>query len=283
MKATSRIVATLAAALAVTVLATGCNNTVQQFSIPSNAAWNTMGMGIASPYNDLDILTAGSDIQAQIAYGPIPLTYCSNGTDATLEPGITTCPAGYDVLGVRYFYAFVVELNRPAFQAGGVDLVSAAAGTVYSLSLAVNSSTNNVYIAAGVSDGVIPLSSQNPPTPPDFIVVDDYAAVFLAPHDPGFAPAVYGSDPEFPDFLCDTEGPFGGDDYVVMRLNAARTASYACGDLTFNLNVSPPYPNLGQCISDSINRNCKDQGLTGKARATCNKQQQSVCRAMFNK
>lgn len=282
MRQTVRSALILAGALAVTVLTTGCNNTVQQLSIPSNAAWNTMGMPIASPYNDLEILTAGSNIGAQILEGPEgPYAYCSNGTDSGIAFG-DACPTGYNVLGLRYFYAFAVSLDRPAFQAGGVDLVSATAGTVYSLSLAVNTSTNNVYIAAGVSDGVIPLSSQNPPTYGEFIVADDYASVFLTPHDARFASAAYGPDPAFPDFVCGTDGP-EGTDQIAMRVTTTRTASYACGDLTFNLAVSPEYPNLGQCISDSIIRNCKDQGLTGKARATCNKQQQSVCRAMFNK
>jgi hypothetical protein len=281
MKTMPRVALTLATALAVTVLTTGCNNTVQQLSIPSNATWNVMAMPIASPYTDLEILTAGSDLEGQIIDGPGgPFAYCSNGNDAGIIEG-DTCPAGYNLLGLRYFYLFAVSLNRPAFQAGGVDLVSAAAGTVYSLSLAVNTSTNNVYIAAGASDGVIPLSSQNPPTWDQFIAADDYAGVFLAPPDPGFADAAYGPDPNFPDFACQSDGPEGAD-AIFMRVTTARTASYACGALTFNLAVSPQYPNLGQCISDSIIRNCKDQGLTGKARATCNKQQQSVCRAMFN-
>lgn len=264
-------------ALAAT-LTTGCfDNTLDSVSIPQNVAWNTMVTGLASPYNDLQILTIGDDITAGITASGGPTLYCGNPADSShvLVDPADGCPSGYQEYGTRYWYILGVSLNRPAFQAGGIQLTSVTGGgTVDSISFAVNT-TSQLKVVAGLSEGTIPLPSTFTGPSEAGYVIDNYTAMVFAPHESTFVDATYGTD-----VVCSTE-IIPDSDTILFNTATATAGSYNCG-VPISLSLTPPYSSVGQCISASLEQNCKNQGLKGKARAACNAAQIGNCHAIFH-
>ena len=79
-----------------------------------------------------------------------------------------------------------------------------------------------------------------------------------------------------------TQGP-NGEDFIAINTVQLPPSNYdvTCGDLPISFNLTPKYDSVGACISDSIKTQCKNAGLTGRARASCNAAQIGNCHAAF--
>lgn len=259
------------------------NNTLDLVSIPENVAWNQMITSLASPYPDLQILTVGDDITAGWVSGPSgPVLYCGNPADSShvlLNPPGDGCPPGYQDYGLRFWYVLGVGLNRPAFQAGGIQLTSViGGGTVDSISFAVNAATSELKVVAGLSEGTIPLPYPFTQSEEGY-TIDNYVTLVFRPHELTFVDATYGSNPGYPDVVCQVVQ--GDGDLIAFNTATATAGSYNCG-VPISLTLTPPYASVGACISASLEQNCKNQGLRGKARAACNAAQIGNCHAIFH-
>lgn len=266
-------------------LTTGCAKTLQKVTIPEAVAWNQFVSGIATPYDDIDILTIGDNISAEILATDGPFAYCYDPVanygyiDWCDDPSNceAECDAGENYLGAHYTYVFAVTLDRPSFTAGGVQLVSDAEGPVQSISISVNSETEALELTAGVSEGTLPVGSE---VDEQTYVVDNGFFLALSPHDPEFGAAEYLDENDLPLLVCG--GPCeAGDDCIWVAVNVpAGEYSYICGVLPLSLTLLPPYESVGDCISDSLAKNCK--GITGRDRAACNAIQIGNCHAAFH-
>ena len=107
--------------------------------------------------------------------------------------------------------------------------------------------------------------------------LDNYTTLAFSPHEPSFVAAVHG-DSNYPDVYC---GIDGGIDFVLFNTATATAGSYNCG-VPISLSLTPPYASVGACISASLQQNCKNQGLRGKALAACNAAQIGNCHAIFH-
>lgn len=279
-------VISISALVLVFCLTTGCARTLQQMAIPETVAWTQFASGIATPYDDIDILTIGDNITAQIFASDGPWAYCHDPVEnygyieecsdaANCE---AECETGENYLGAHYVYEFEVYLDRDNFTGGGVQLVSDAEGPVQSISIAVNSDTSALELTAGVSEGTLPVGSEVSDL--DLYVFDNGFHLALSPHDSRFAEAAYLDENDLPLLLCG--GPCEvGNDCIWVAVNApAGEYTYTCGDIPLSLTLLPPYDSVGDCISDSLAKNCK--GITGRARAACNSMQISNCHAAFH-
>lgn len=149
-------------------------------------------------------------------------------------------------------------------------MVSDAEGPVQSISIAVNSETSALEMTAGVSEGTLPVGSE---IDLDTYVVDNGIAIVFVPHTDGFA-----ADDHLPYLVCET---IGYEDGIWVAVNQpAGQYSYTCGTIPLSLTLVPPYDSVGDCISDSLAKNCK--GVTGRARAACNSMQIGNCHAAFH-
>lgn len=205
-------------------LTTGCAKTLQHMTIPETVAWNQFISGIATPYNDIGILTLGDHISAEIIEDvPIylePYAYCHDPVaNASYmrecdDPDNceVECDNGYDYLGARYYYAFEVILDRENFTGGGVQLVSAEAGPVQSISISVNSDTSALELTAGVSEGTLPVGSE---IDEESYVIDNGFTLLLYPHDENFADNEYFDEDGAPLIYCEANsGGIGGSDLI---------------------------------------------------------------------
>jgi hypothetical protein len=290
----------LAAALLVLAgLAFGaCNGTIQSIGLPAASPWNDLQTFVASPYDDLTVVTVGSDISAGILgvdQGAVCTSdqggffaQCAN-PDCT-PPGpaaecVADAPAGATNVGFQgqlpFLYGLEVVLDRPAFTAGGVQLQSVTAGTVGAIAITVDGGST-LNIGAGFSEGLIP----GPAFDETFTAFDDFAVLGLFPAWPDFGDGFVCTDgtttscdpnvsPDGVAAVC------GSTDFVALRGNAPPGPySLVCGTVTVNVNVNPAFPTVGECISTLKAQWCS--GLTGKARAACNHAQIGVCHASFN-
>ena len=275
-------IALLSSLFALGIGAIGCNNTVQSMTIPETVVWDTVFTGLASPYHDLTIVPVGDDIHAdweqidRYAYCQDPVSsqgsLHSCATPGQCEQECTD--EGLDFLGERTWYIIGVWLNRPAFQVGSVQLVSEEEGLVNSITLAVSPNTQAVEITAGVSEGTFPAGTE--PNVEEFIV-DNFTYLDFSPHDPNF-----GYLDAFPYVACLPGVETAGDAIAFNTALPADQYDFTCGSIPVSLNLVPEYPSVGACISDSIQKHCKDKGLTGKDRATCNSAQIGNCHASFH-
>ncbi|MCK5244153.1 MAG: hypothetical protein KAJ90_02700 [Desulfobacterales bacterium] len=277
-------VISISALVLVLCLTTGCAKTLQQVTIPETVAWNQFISGIATPYNDIGILTIGDHISAEIIEdGPIlePFAYCHDPVaNASYirecdDPDNceVECDTGYDYLGSRYLYAFAVTLDRENFTAGGVQLISDVQGLLQSISIAVNSDTSDLELTAGVSEGTLPVGSE---MDDESYVIDNGFTLVLSPHDENFV-ACDG----LPYLMCQPN-PVGeeGADLIWVAVNVPGGGyTYDCCGIPLSLTLLP-YECLGDCISDSLAKNCK--GITGRDRAACNAVQIGNCHAAFH-
>lgn len=264
-------------------LLAGCNNTLSEMSIPENVVWNTMLTAVASPYPDLSVMTVGDDIAAEIGESA---TYAYCRYDDTGEYTLNTCtsglceqacPSATTFLGERTLYAVRVQLNRPDFEAGGVQLISDEAGTVQSMSFAISPTNSALQITAGVNEGTFPVDP-NFPLMPELELYNQLLFLEMNPPEPTF-----GALDDLPYLVCGPEsGPTGGD---VIAINTVQIPpnnyDVTCGSLPISFNLTPQFDSVGECISESIKTQCKNAGLTGRARASCNAAQIGNCHASF--
>lgn len=281
----------------------GCNGTVSQIGVPAASPWTQFGTVLQSPHDDLTVATTGSDISAGIVndiapvvasctsdQGPFP-TACSSAATCAADC-VANAPSGATGVGlgeIRYVYGLVIELNRPAFTAGGVQIQSTAAGTVGAISVNV-SAGSGLSVGAGFSDGLLPGPSPFPDS--EIEVFDDFGFLGMGPDWEDFGEGwvcadgtTTSCDPnaslENLVAACfDEGGPFG-DDALLFRVNA-QPGSYSltCGTVPVNFDLNPPFASVGQCISTLKAQRCR--GLKGQAKAACNHAQIGVCHATFN-
>jgi hypothetical protein len=262
----------------------GCNNTLQEMSIPADSAWNTILTGFALDYNDVSVMTIGDDISAEISSSEGPLAYCSDGTDSNIsycdDPGdcaqeCTDMGQDFVLLGEKYFYLVEISMNRPDFNGGAVQVISDEQGTLASISFSVNGTTNQIEMVAGVSEGTFPVGTDF--NDQEIYAIDNYFGLVLQPHDENFSENELLDNQGLPIALCI---PDSLEDTIAIATNQpAGQYTLDCG-YTLSLNLLPPYATVGNCISDSLDKHCK--GLKGRDRAACNAAQIGNCHAAFN-
>ena len=107
-----------------------CNGTVSSIGVPADSPWNQFGTHFFSPYDDLTVVTTGSDITAELTptgflaqcnsdQGNFISTGCSTAT-CGLADCTAAAPAGatnVSFVAQRFGYALVMTLDRPSFSA----------------------------------------------------------------------------------------------------------------------------------------------------------------------
>lgn len=273
-----------------------CNGATTSIGLPAASPWNDIQTIVASPFDDLTVVTVGSDISAGI-FGIEQGAVCTSDQGGFFafcdNPGCTPpgplaeciddAPGGATTVGfsvLTNLYGVDVLLDRPAFTAGGVQLQSVTAGTVGAIAIEIGAGT--LSIGAGFSEGLIP----GPAFDSTFEAFDDFTLIGLAPAWGDFGDGHICTDGTTTS--CDPDvGPEGvlaacqGSDLLLFRTNAISAPySLTCGSVTVDINVNPPFDTVGQCISTLQAQHCS--GLTGKAKAACNHAQIGVCHATFN-
>lgn len=300
MKRTAFAFVFLSAALALGA----CSGTITSVGVPADSPWNTLTTVVTSPYDDLTVVTVGSDISAtipdaeQIAvctsdqggfYAVCDSPGCPDPVAECVAEAVNTDLTNVGSDGqVPFVYGIEVTLDRPAFAAGGVQLQSVTAGTVGAIALTVDGGTT-LNIGAGFSEGLIQGPTIDLLTGPGvpFELLDDFAALTLGPAWPDFGEGYVCTDGtttscdpslslENVAALCDND-----TDVIAFRTNGATgPISVLCGAVTVNINVNSPFASAGECITSRKQQECS--GLTGKAKAACNHAQIGVCQASFN-
>lgn len=283
--------------LALGAVLVGCNGATTSIGLPAASPWTDILTIFATPYDDVTVVTVGSDISAGIVgseQGAVCTSdqggffaVCSN--PGCIPPGplaecIDDAPAGATNVGfsgdLPILYGLEVTLDRPAFTAGGVQIESVTGGTLGAIAIQIGATT--LDIGAAFNEGLI----SGPAFNADFEAFDDFTIIQLAPSWEDFGPGHLCTDgtttscdpgvgPEDVMVVCDS------GDHLLFRNNAVSApVSLTCGTVTVNLNVNPPFDTVGQCISTLKAQKCS--GLKGKAKAACNHAQIGVCHAAFN-
>ncbi|HEX4952413.1 MAG TPA: hypothetical protein VF017_03325 [Thermoanaerobaculia bacterium] len=287
----------LALALVAGVVMVGCNGATTSIGLPAASPWNTIQTVLTSPYDDLTVVTTGSNISAGLfdsAPGAVCTSdqgsffvFCDNAgcnPPGPLAECINEAPSEATNVGFEgslpILYGLGVSLDRPAFTAGGVEIQSVANGTVGAIAIQIGNGT--LDIGAAFNEGLLPA----PPFNSDFEAFDSFTLLALGPSWEDFGNGYVCTDgtttscnpddgPEGVLALCE----FG--DFLLFRVNAvAAPVSLTCGSVTVNLNVNPPFDTVGECISTLKAQKCA--GLKGSAKAACNHAQIGVCHAAFN-
>ncbi|HEX6900244.1 MAG TPA: hypothetical protein VF789_11045 [Thermoanaerobaculia bacterium] len=278
-----------------------CNGTISSIGVPASSPWTSFSTFLTSPYDDLTVITTGSNITAELAAsGSLALcdsdqgrfmTTCAGVADAVCN--LTNCEAdapegatNVSFLEQRFLYGLSMTLDRPAFTAGGVELESATAGTLGAIGLTV-SSASGLSIGAGFTEGLIPTPSGDP-NPSNF---DDGGALLMTPGWADFGLGWVCADGTSTG--CDLEVSLenvvagcaqqGEADVFQFRVDAAPgTYSMTCGSVpvTFTLTGPNVYESAGDCIAALKAERCA--GLKGQDRAACNHAQIGICHATFN-
>ena len=295
-----------AALLAVTALALGaCNGTISSVAVPAASPWTSFSTEVLSPHDDLTVVTTGSNITATISATDYPalcnshqgkfLVPCSTPLSCGLAECQTFAPSGatnVTFVSMETGYFLSVVLDRPAFSAGGVELVSASAGTQGAIAVTVDPGSG-LSVGAGFTSGLIPAPSTLSTDPNTTTLgFDDAGRLVMAPHWDAFGAGQLCSDgtttscdanhsPDGVLAACIPNDPFSSGDALVFRVDAPPNAySLTCGSVPVNLTINPTFASNGDCVSSLIAQRCGNQ--KGQARAACNHSQQSVCRAIFN-
>jgi hypothetical protein len=295
VKARLRLASVVVAATSLALA--GCNGATTSIGVPAASPWNQIQTVVASPYDDLTVVTVGSNISAGF-FGAQPGAVCTSdqggffaicdGPGCTPPGPLAECladaPGGATNVGfsgdLPILYGLGVALDRPSFTAGGVQLVSTTAGTVGAIAIEIGSST--LDIGAAFSDGLIP----GPAFDSQYEAFDDFTIIGLGPAWEDFGPGYVCTDGTTTS--CDPSVAIDGvmaicdsGDNLLFRTNAiSAPVSLTCGTVTVNLNVNPPFDTVGQCVSTLKAQHCS--GLKGKAKAACNHAQIGVCHAAFN-
>jgi len=276
-----------------------CNGTITSIGVPATSPWENFVTFVASPYDDLTVVTVGSDISGGIL-SVQRFAVCTSDqggffalcddNDCT-SPGpaaecVNEAPVGATNVAFQgqlpFVYGLEVALDRPAFTSGGVQLQSVTAGTVGAIAITIDGGSS-LNIGAGFSEGLIP----GPAADETFGVADDFAVLGLDPIWPDFGPGFICTDGTTtscdPDVSPDNVAALclANPDVLLFRTNAGTgPLSLACGTVTVNIDINPPFDTVGECISTLKDQWCG--GLTGKAKAACNHAQIGVCHASFN-
>jgi hypothetical protein len=275
-----------------------CNGATTSIGVPATSPWNDIQTIVASPHDDLTVVTVGSDISAGIfgiEQGAVCTSdqggffaFCANpGCTAPgpLAECIDDAPVGATNVGfsgdLPILYGLGVALDRPAFTAGGVQLQSLTAGTVGAIAIEIGAGPT-LTIGAGFSEGLIP----GPAFDSNFEAFDDFTIIGLQPTWADFGPGHICTDGTTTS--CDPDVSIEGvmaicdsGDNLLFRTNAISAPySLTCGSVTVDINVNPPFDTVGECISALKAQHCS--GLTGTAKAACNHAQIGVCHSSFN-
>lgn len=274
-----------------------CNGAVTSINLPAASPWTAFATIVASPYDDVTVVTVGSDLSADIVESERGVVCTSDQggffafcDDATCtSPGplaecINEAPASatnVDSVGLTYLYGVAVELNRPAFTAGGIQLDSLAGGTLGAIAIEVGAGSQ-LNIGAAFSEGLI----SGPAIDSTFEAYDDFTFLELLPAWEDFGSGYLCTDGTTtscdPDVAADDvlAGCESGDYLLFRNNNVTAPYSVTCGGVTVNINVTPPFDTVGECISTLKAQRCG--GLHGKAKAACNHAQIGICHATFN-
>lgn len=277
---------------------TACNGTISSIGVPASSPWNRFSTFLTSSYDDLTVVTTGSNITSELSLlGPVPLCDSDQGrfigechdSNCGLTQCEDTAPEGatnVSFIELHYLYALIMTLDRPAFTAGGIELESATVGTLGAIGLTV-SSESGLSVGAGFTEGLFPTSSE----PSNF---DDGGLLLMTPQWADFAPGWVcadgtstGCDPEagMENVVagCSKSDLGDGGDQFAFRVDAAPgTYSMTCGSVPVTLTLTAPntYESAGDCIDTLKAERCA--GLRGQDRAACNHAQVGICHATFN-
>ncbi len=276
---------------------TACNGTISSIGVPASSPWNQFSTYLTSPYDDLTVVTTGSNITSELS-PPSPVALCDSDqgkfigechSDSTC--GLPQCensaPEGatnVTFVEPHYMYSLIMTLDRPAFTAGGIELESATAGTLGAIGLTV-SSESGLSVGAGFAEGLVPTSSE----PSGF---DDMGSLIMTPAWPDFAngwvcadgtsTSCTLSEESLPNLVAECLSQETGDIFA-FRIDAAPgTYSLTCGSVPVTLTLTAPntYESAGDCIDALKAERCA--GLRGQDRAACNHAQIGICHATFN-
>ncbi len=294
-----------AALLLLAGLALGaCNGTISSIGVPAASPWSAFQTEVLSPHDDLTVVTTGSHIIASISPTDTPalcnsdqgkfLVACSSPAICGLAECQAGAPAG--ATGVTFVsretgYLIGISLDRPAFTAGGVEVVSASAGTQGAIAVTVDSAAG-LSVGAGFTSGLVPTPSTSATDPSGTTLqFDDAGSLSMSPHWDAFGAGQLCSDgtttscnvavsPDGVLAACFPSSPFTPDaDALIFRVDAPPNAySLTCGSVPISLTINPTFASHGDCVS-SLAQRCG--GLEGQARAACNHAQQSLCRVLF--
>lgn len=283
-----------------------CNGSVTSVSLPAASPWDNFQTIVASPHDDLTVATVGSDLAATIS-NPEQFAVCSSdqggffafcGSSVGCAPDgpeaecAAQAPAGATNVAftgqLPFAYGVGVTLNRPAFNAGGVQIQSTTAGTLGAIAMNINGGTT-LNIGVGFSEGLISGpntgSGGSGPFPIPSEYLDDFSLILLSPNWEDFGDGYVCTDGTTtscdPDVSPEGVAAVCLNDGLALRTNESTgPVTVLCGDVTVNTNVNPDFDSVGQCISTLKQQQCS--GLTGKAKAACNHAQIGVCHATFN-
>ncbi len=295
-----------AALLLLAGLALGaCNGTISSIGVPAASPWSSFTTEVLSPHDDLTVVTTGSHISASINATDSPALCNSDqgkyivACSTPVSCGLAECQAGAPAgsTGVTFVsretgYLLGISLDRPAFSAGGVELVSASAGTQGAIAVTVDSAAG-LSVGAGFTSGLIPAPSTSATDPNGHTLqFDDAAALTMSPQWDAFGAGQLCSDgtstscnpavsPDGVLAACIPDSSFSeGADTLIFRVDAPPNAySLTCGSVPINLTINPTFASHGDCVSSLLAQHCG--ALKSQARAACNHAQQSVCRTLF--
>jgi len=271
-----------------------CNSTISSIGVPASSPWSSFTTSFMSPYDDLTVVTTGSNITAGLGE-PSGIALCNSDQGKYLKIctglvcGLADCQAQSGSTNIsfveqRFLYTLAMNLDRPAFTAGGIEVESATAGTQGAIGLTV-SSTSGLSLGAGFSDGLIPKSEA-------FNEVDDLGGLLISPQWEDFGSGQVCADgtstncdlgANLPSVVAFCDNSASSADVIGFRVDAAPGAySMTCGSVpvTLNLTSASTYASAGDCISSLIAQHCA--GLKGQDRAACNHSQIGICHATFN-
>jgi hypothetical protein len=295
-----------AALLLLASLALGaCNGTISSIGVPAASPWTNFETGFMSPLDDLTVVTTGSNITASLILPPGAIELCNSDQGKFLRfcsggpgtCGLSNCqaqaPSGatnVTFVSQEFLYQLNMSLDRPAFSAGGVELVSTSAGTQGAIALTLDSGSG-LSVGAGFTAGLIPVPSTSSSDPTN-LALDDAGLLLMGPHWPDFGTGFVCADGTTtscnPDATtdgvvaaCNTSPDPTVPDGLAFRVDATPGPyTLTCGSVPVNLTINPTFASSGDCISGLIAQHCGN--LLGQARASCNHSQQSVCRTLFH-
>lgn len=281
------------------VLALGaCNGSISSIGVPADSPWSLFDTHFFSPYDDLTVVVTGSNITADLIpteaiawcdsdQGHFISTACSS-TACGLAECVAFAPDGATNVtfdSKRFGYALRMSLDRPGFNAGGVEVESATAGTVGAIALTLDAGSG-LSVGAGFTEGWLPASANDEAS----LGLDNAGLLLMNPMWEDFGNGYLCTDGtttscdpvlslENVAVLCDHDSTEG--DAVGMRVDVPPgTYSLTCGSVPINLTINPAFASEGDCASSLKAERCS--GLTGQAKASCNHAQIGVCHATFN-
>ncbi|HET6343305.1 MAG TPA: hypothetical protein VFH51_00180 [Myxococcota bacterium] len=277
-----------------------CNGSISSIGVPADSPWNSFETHFFSPYDDLTVVVTGSNITAGLEPTGV-IAWCDSDQGHFISTACTpsTCGLAECVAGAptgatnvtfdskRFGYGLGMSLDRPAFNAGGVEVESATAGPVGAIALTLDAGSG-LSVGAGFTEGWLPAS----PDDGTALQFDNAGFLLMAPTWEDFDNGYLCTDgtttscdpissPEDVAVLCDHNTSDNGLDALGLRVDLPPgTYTLTCGSVPINLTINPAFASVGDCISSLKAQRCS--GLKGQAKAACNHAQTGVCHATFN-